>query len=291
MHLFVELHQGAHNMIRTLLLCTICLTFAAGCGSKKKQKKKKAPVKKEMQAEMPAEASRAENTEHPYQLAWGYEGSNGPQMWGDLKDEYSLCKTGKLQSPVNLKWQQPVSPKRTLEYDYKDTELRVADAGYTLHVKFPPGQRAYFNGKQFELKHIEFKTSSEHQLSGNQLPMEAQFVHENELGQIAILSVFIIEGQFNPFIEKVWSHVPGKKHSERLVPTLLINPKDLLPTVRTFYFYVGSLTTPPCSEGVRWHVLNTPLQMSRDQIVTFRKLFPSNSRPIQPLNSRKVMNY
>lgn len=275
-------------MIRILLLSFVCLTFAAGCGSKdKKQKKKKPKAKKEMQSEISAEDANPE----PYRLVWSYEGSTGPKMWGDLKDEYSLCKTGELQSPIDLKWEQPVKPARTLEYDYKDTELRVADAGYTIQVKFPSGQRAYFNGKQFELKHIEFKTSSEHHLSGNQLPMEAQFVHENELGQVAILSAFIIEGQFNPFIEKVWSHIPGKKHSERLVPTLMVNPKDLLPSVMTFYFYVGSMTTPPCSEGVRWYVLNTPLQMSRDQIVDFRKMFPSNSRPIQPLNSRNVLNY
>ena len=274
-------------MIRMFAISLIALSLVIGCSSKKKKKKKApAPPKAEMK-----EPKREENPEHPYTLVWSYDGSNGPNMWGDLKDEYKLCKTGKIQSPVNLKWSQPVKPKGTVEFDYKDTELRVADAGYSIQVRFPEGQRAYFNGKQFELQHIEFKTSSEHQLSGNQLPIEAQFVHRNELGQIAILSVFMIEGQFNSFVEKVWSHIPTKKHSERLVPTLLVNARDLLPSVMTYYFYVGSLTTPPCTEGVRWYVLNTPLQMSREQIVAFRKMFPSNSRPLQPLNSRNVINY
>lgn len=278
-------------MIRafSLLILSMVLTFAfvTGCGSSEKKKPKmQAPPPK---AEMKAEETQPEPA--PYVLPWGYESTNGPAMWGDIKDEYNLCKNGKLQSPVNLKWSQPVTPKRTVEFDYKDSELRVADSGYTIQVRFPEGQRAYFNGKQFELQHIEFKTSSEHQLSGNQLPIEAQFVHKNELGQIAILSVFLIEGQFNAFMEKVLSHVPKRQHAERLVPNLLVNPKDLLPSVMTYYFYVGSLTTPPCTEGVRWYVLNTPLQLSRDQIVSFRKLYPKSTRPLQPVNSRNIMNY
>lgn len=272
-------------MIRTLSILIFIFAFLTGCGSSKKKKPKaKTPP--------PAAEAKEETAEPaPYQLPWGYMEENGPQTWGDIKEEYSLCKNGKLQSPVNLKWSQPVKPKRNVEFDYKDAELRVADAGYTIQVRFPEGQRAYFNGKQFELQHIEFKTSSEHQLSGNQLPLEAQLVHKNELGQVAILSVFMIEGQFNPFMEKVLSHVPGKKHSERLVPNLLVNPKDLLPSVMTYYFYVGSLTTPPCTEGVRWYVLNTPVQLSREQIVSFRKSYPQNTRPLQPINSRNIMNY
>lgn len=225
------------------------------------------------------------------ELDWGYAASNGPATWGSIKADYALCQSGKMQSPINLVWSKPLNSASKMEFDYQDVPLHVVDAGHTIKVKFPAGSFAYFGDKRFELVDLQFRTSSEHQLSGNQMPLEAQLTHKNELGQMAVVALFLIEGQFNPFIEKIWAHLPDKKFGERLVPSLLMNAKDLLPDAKTHYFYTGSLTTPPCTEGVKWYVFNTPLQVSREQIVAFRKVYSQNARPVQPLNQRRVVNF
>ncbi|MCB0407132.1 MAG: carbonic anhydrase family protein [Bdellovibrionales bacterium] len=283
-----------------LLICTIQLI--SGCRSSKKKSEEATPPSAESEASKEtmtptadAEAvPQAVDTPvhaNPYETHWGYGDEDGPAKWSNLKEEYSLCEKGKLQSPINLKWSKPQANTRSIEFDYKDAPLQVVDNGHTVQVLFPEGSYAYFGGKKYELVQMHFHSSSEHTLSGNQLPMEAHIVHKNELGQLAVIGVFLIEGRFNPFIDKVWSHIPEVKNSERLVPQLMINAKDIIPDRLTYYFYVGSLTTPPCTEGVRWQMLNTPVEVSRDQIVTFRKLYSNNARPVQPINNRNVVNY
>lgn len=272
-------------------------TLLTGCGFT--QEKDTPPVTPKVEIKEDAaktktsepEAKSIAHSKHPYDSNWGYNNNNGPDKWADLSDDYKVCGSGELQSPINLKWTKPQANTRKIEFDYKDAPLQVADNGHTIVVKFPPGSKGYFGGKQFELVNLHFHTSSEHTLSGNQLPMEAHLVHKNELGQISVVGIFLIEGRFNPFIEKIWNHIPTDKHQDRLVPNLLVNAKDILPSRMTYYFYMGSLTTPPCTEGVRWHVLNTPIELSRDQIIAFRKIYSNNARPIQPLKSRNVINY
>lgn len=233
---------------------------------------------------------RESSPDHPYEMHWGYEGDLGPEHWGDLRDDYKTCKTGKLQSPIDLKFSKP-KPGRRIEFDYVNSPLKVIDNGQTIKVSFGPGNRLFVMGKQYELVHLEFHSSSEHTLSGNSLPMEAHLVHRNELGQLAIVGMMLIEGRKNPLIDKIWTHIPEHKNAERMVPGETINAEDILPKVFTHYFYVGSLTTPPCTEGVRWYVLNTPIELSREQILEFRKHYSHNNRPIQPLNGRSVTNY
>lgn len=284
--------------LRLSLMLVLSLFIFSSCSSKNKNREKQAvaaaaekqnDVKDHMTEKK--EALKEKMKPHPYEESWSYTGAKGPSNWKNLKTDYALCGNGKMQSPIDLKWSKPQETTRTIELDYKEVPLSIIDNGHTIQVQFPPGSQAYFGGKRYELVQMHFHTSSEHTLSGNQLPLEAQLVHKNELGQLAILGLFLIEGRFNPFIEKIWSHIPTEKHAERLVPNLLINAKDIIPNRLTYYFYIGSLTTPPCTEGVRWHVLNTPVEISRDQIVAFRKLYKNNARPTQPLYKRNILNY
>lgn len=285
------------NLSKILFVLPLSFVLVSGCGSSEKQDTPTPTPKVEIKEEAPKTVksepvAKMENkSRHPYDSDWGYGKDNGPGKWGKLSEDYKICSSGELQSPINLKWTKPQANTRKIEFDYKDVPLQVADNGQSIVVKFPPGSKGYFGGKQFELVNMHFHTSSEHTLSGNQLPMEAHLVHKNELGQISVVGIFLIEGRFNPFIEKIWNHIPADKHQDRLVPNLLINAKDLLPSKMTYYFYVGSLTTPPCTEGVRWHVLNTPVELSRDQIIAFRKIYSNNARPVQPLKARNVINY
>ncbi len=278
-----------------LIAASLIVTLLTACGSTKDKDTPPATPKVEIKEKTPKalepEAKIEAKGVHPYDSDWGYEKENGPNIWAQLSDNYKICESGELQSPINLKWSQPQVNTRKIEFDYKDAPLQISDNGHSIVVQFPPGSNGYFGGKQFELVNLHFHTSSEHTLSGNQLPMEAHLVHKNELGQISIIGIFLIEGRSNPFIEKIWNHIPAKKYQDRLIPNLLVNAKDLIPNRMTYYFYVGSLTTPPCTEGVRWHVLNTPVEVSRDQIIAFRKVYSNNSRPVQPLKSRNVINY
>lgn len=222
---------------------------------------------------------------------WSYDGSKGPEQWGQIRPEYRLCTTGKNQSPIDLKWSKPKTDGGRIDLTYIKSPLKVLDNGSTIVIKMGAPNKANLHGEEYELEEIRFHSTSEHTLSGNSLPMEAQFVHKNAKGEIAILSTVLIHGVENPEIEKVWQNLPKGRMTQVEVSGIDFNPWGLLPSKFTHYYYLGSLTQPPCTEGVKWFVLNTPVELSERQIVAFRARYDHNARPVQPLNRRKVVNY
>lgn len=220
---------------------------------------------------------------------WGYDGLTAPESWGKLSPEYTTCNSGKYQSPINLVWSRPIA-KPDINLNYQESAAQVTDTGRTIMVNIAPGNFATIRGETFELRSITFHSSSEHTLSGNSLPLEVHLVHTNSTGQVAILAYFAIEGPRNATIDKIWSHIPSQKNIEQIVNSKVL-VSEMMPKKFNHYNYIGSLTTPPCTEDVQWNILNTPITMSRDQILTFRQIYPHNNRPVQPLNGRKVYNY
>lgn len=221
---------------------------------------------------------------------WDYAGPRGPENWASLNSQYYMCGSGKMQSPVNLQWRKPTGTN-PLEINYKDGNATLINAGYTLRVEMTPQSQISFAGKDYLLEKIEFRSGSEHHLSGNPLPMEIQFYHRSPNGlKQAIVSLFVITGRGSAWFDRIWEkteNLPNYQSS----PTFRFNPDQLIPPRKTFYHYVGSLTHPPCLEGVQWFVFNTPLQLSQEQIEKFRSQFQNNNRPIQELNSRTIINY
>ena len=199
-----------------------------------------------------------------------------------------LCLEGKAQSPIDLKYANPKKSKG-LKFHFVKTPATVTDNGQTIVIDFTPGNKADIRGKLYDLVRAEFHSSSEHTLSGNSLPLELQLYHKNDQEQWAVIALFLITGETNPSIEKIWAQIPAAKNAPSAA--IALNPAALLPTKDTYYNYPGSLTTPPCTEGVDWNVLNTPVAISKDQIMAFRHLYSVNNRPVQPLNGRKVVNY
>jgi carbonic anhydrase len=199
------------------------------------------------------------------------------------------CSKGKNQSPIDLKWKKPAKG-RPLQFDYKPSSLHLVDTGHSIQINFDPGSSLVLGDDSYDLVHAQFRTSSEHTLSGNELPMELQFYHRNKQGKIAVVSVIMIEGRENSTIKEIWGHLP-KKMSEAHEKDIQIKFIELLPPTLTYYHYTGSLTYPPCTEGVDWNVLNTPVTLSRDQILAYRKVYSRNKRQTQPLNGRTVTNY
>ena len=220
---------------------------------------------------------------------WSYSGEEGPQHWADLDPAYRLCREGKAQSPIDLKWSKPRAG--LLNFHYVASPLTVIDTGHTVQVNFKPGSTVLVRGKRYNLLQVHFHSTSEHTISSRGYPVEAHFVHERGVGERAVIAVMFKVGRTNEAIERIWSRIPKEKYKEAIYEAETINPMDLIPRVHTRYYYLGSMTVPPCTEGVTWNVLNTPLEMSREQIEAFRALYDGNNRPVQPLNGRRVLNH
>lgn len=198
-----------------------------------------------------------------------------------------ICSVGLRQSPIDLP-EAPEGDLSHLVFDYRPTPLEVENTGSTIEVTVESESFLRIGQERYRLKQFHFHTPSEHTLHGEQFPMELHFVHLNELGELAVVGVFLREGAANAVLQEIWDNIPG--HSEHPEPHHLeIDPEDLLPADRSYYRYAGSLTTPPCSEGVRWHVIEEPVDVSAEQIEEFRAIFQHNARPLQLLNDRPVL--
>ena len=226
---------------------------------------------------------------HP--IHWSYSGEDNPSHWGDLSSEFLTCKTGNQQSPINFEKSQ-ISNLPNIEFNYKNTPFKIINNGHTIEEKYEPGSFIKITGKRYELLQFHFHAPSEHTVDGKHYPVEAHLVHKSEDGKLAVVGVFMKEGNSNDFLETVWTHIPTQK-GEKVVYGVSVNASVLPPEDKSYYNYIGSLTTPPCSEGVSWNVMRTPIEVSSEQIARFTAVYSGNARPVQPLNRRivKVKNF
>lgn len=219
---------------------------------------------------------------------WGYIGKKGPDNWGNLSEDFSVCQTGESQSPVNL--QSAVDADLTpLKIDYKDTPLRILNNGHTIQVNYQAGSILTLDDQPYELLQFHFHLPSEHQVEGERLPMELHLVHQSKKGSLAVIGVFLKEGKSNPTLQKIWQAMPIKESREKTISNVNINASDLLPEDQDYYRYFGSLTTPPCSETVNWIVLKEPVEISSPQVKKFARVFPMNARPVQQVKRRFLL--
>lgn len=209
--------------------------------------------------------------------AWTYEGDTGPEHWGDLSDAYVACD-GTRQSPVDLT-NVSTSEGPSLQTNYASAEAEVTDTGHAIQVNTTGGMLTV-GETSYDLLQFHVHTPSEHAVDGGRYPGEIHLVHQAGENQLAVLALFVDEGSgSNPALHD-W--IDGAD------TTLTYNPSALLPSSRSYYTYDGSLTTPPCSEIVRWVVFDTPIQASSAQLDTLRAQYEGNARPIQPLNDRTI---
>jgi carbonic anhydrase len=217
---------------------------------------------------------------------WSYEGETGPRHWADLNPAYSLCQSGQQQSPINI-----VNPVTTqlpeIEFHYQAAPLKLIDNGHTVQVNYPPGSYISVGGKRYELLQFHFHHPSEEQLGGKPFDLVIHLVHKDATGNLAVVAVLFTPGASNPAIRKIVVSLPSVKGHEATANTA-VDASSLLPSMNNYYTFAGSLTTPPCTEGVTWYVLQTPSTLSTEELNPLAKLYPHNARPIQPLNSRTV---
>lgn len=219
---------------------------------------------------------------------WGYTGKTGPEFWHTLSPDYHMCGSGKNQTPVNISHAHDVElPPLALLYTAKGPS--ATHNGHSVQVDFPAGGTLAAGGKTFALRQVHFHTPSENHLNGKSYPFEAHFVHEDAQGRIAVLAVFYAEGKENPGLAALWKHMPAKKGETRNVPGGF-DAQSILPKGRNYIYFNGSLTTPPCSEGVFWYVLEDIPSISGEQVKRFAKAMGHpNNRPLQPVNARVMV--
>lgn len=238
-----------------------------------------------------ADNHEAKKDAHPHKdhaVHWGYTGEGAAENWGSLKQEYEACASGQFQSPVDLN-ATITADLPTLEVDYKPVPLTIVNNGHTIQVNYPEGSSMMVDGVQYDLLQFHFHTPSEHTINGQSFPMELHLVHKTKEGALGVLGVMIEQGEHNDSIQSIWNHVLSSGKEPTTHEDTVINGAALLPATMNYFRLSGSLTTPPCSEGVNWHVLAEPIQASTRQITAFRTLYPVNARPVQPSNSRLIV--
>jgi carbonic anhydrase len=220
---------------------------------------------------------------------WSYQGAGGPQRWDKLNPEYRMCADGKRQSPIQIDSSTTlVGPAEPLQFNYQPSAGTVVNNGHTLQVDVEGDNTLTVRGNTYRLLQFHFHHPAEEMVNNRGFAMVAHLVHRNLQGQLAVVAVLMDPGQASPLIHKVWTYLPLEVNDRVRVPAATIDLKELLPQDQRYYQFMGSLTTPPCSEGVLWMVMKTPATLSNDQLKLFGQLFPNNARPIQALNGRIV---
>ena len=221
-------------------------------------------------------------------LHWAYEGPTGPDRWADVDPANAVCKLGGAQSPIDLTNPLRVAALAGLQVEYASTHVKITNNGHTFQINVDKGSSLMIEGKRYDLLQFHFHTPSEHTLDGKSFPLELHLVHQAVDKTLAVIGVLLSEGTTNTVLGRFWERLP--KAPGEVDAGVSIDMKDLLPRATDDYFtYSGSLTTPPCSESVRWVVLKQPLQISKSQIASFRAVFPMNARPTMPLGARYLL--
>jgi len=220
-------------------------------------------------------------------ICWGYEEENGPEVWGRLTAEYRICDTGIHQSPIDIVNPTPAQLS-AITFNYRSASVTIRNTENTIQVEYPKGNWIEIDGTKYHLLQFHFHAPSEHTVVGELYDMEMHLVHESEDGTLAVIGVLIKSGNVNTAFDSFWHLMPSAADAAKQVTSVALNASDLLPDTKGTYRYDGSLTTPPCSEGVKWLVMTTPIEMSESQIAAFRAIFNGNNRPVQPLNGREL---
>ena len=220
---------------------------------------------------------------------WSYEGHGGPTHWASLEPEFASCKIGHAQSPIDIRTSAVKGEALpAIEFAYKPGTAKIVNNGHTIQIVPAPGDAISVGGHRYELQQFHFHKPSEEAIDGKRRDMVVHLVHKDDAGKLAVVAVLLKAGETNPVIAALWNNLPAHKEGEVELKGVQIDPADLLPKDRGYYTFDGSLTTPPCSEGVSWYVLKNPSQVSSGEIARFAKAYPMNARPLQPLNGRVV---
>lgn len=245
-------------------------------------------------ARRPAGKSSSNKGEHAHPTGntgqhavhWGYSGEGAPENWHKLDPRYKLCGSGQRQSPIDIRDGIRVDLE-PIQFNYRPVLFRIADNGHSIEAAVGAGSITV-TGKTYDLFNIHFHRPSEEMVNGKRFEMTAHLVHKSDEGQLAVVAVLFDKGAENPFVQMLWNNIPLEKNAALSPPGVQIDPTALLPASRGYYTFMGSLTTPPCTEGVLWLVMKQPAQVSQEQIDIFTRFYIHNARPVQPVFGRII---
>jgi len=225
---------------------------------------------------------------HPVAAAhWTYEGEEGPEHWGEIDPAYEVCGTGTSQSPIDISASSE-KDLANIAFHYQPSEVNILNNGHTVQVNYDAGSYIELDGVRYDAVQFHYHAPSEHAVDGKLSAAEIHIVHKNAEGQLAVVGIMLVEGAENTAFDPFINNLPAEKTDVKDAG-VKINTADFLPTVQTTFRYSGSLTTPPCTEGVNWLVMTSPVELSTAQLNALDALFENNNRPIQELNDRPLV--
>ncbi len=219
---------------------------------------------------------------------WEYSGPHGPAQWGELSEEFATCSVGSNQSPIDIRKENIVKADLTpLHLNYQVQTTEIVNNGHTLQINVEKGAYLEVDGQRFELAQFHMHSPSEHTIDGDHYPLELHFVHYSPEGEVAVLGILFKEGERHPSVTRVEDVAPakGERAALRFALTDLVKKSE----IPSYYRYSGSLTTPPCSEGLRWFLWPALIEVSKEQIDAYVKLIGHDARNVQPLHGRMVL--
>lgn len=231
-----------------------------------------------------AAAALAEAQRH--RTDWSYEGDTGPANWAKMNVDWAKCGAGMRQSPIDIRDGIKVDLEQ-IGFDYHPSGFTETDTGHTVEVKVDGGNFITVGNETYELQSFHFHRPSEERINGKGTEMVMHLVHKGVDGSLAIVAVLIERGKPNPLIQTIWNNLPLEKLSTA-TPSIVIDPVAALPEKREYYTYMGSLTTPPCTENVLWMVMKQKMTASPEQMALFSRLYPLNARPVQQAFGRMI---
>lgn len=234
-----------------------------------------------------AAPKKKEDPAHQYQhIHWDYQGEGAPANWSKLKAEYATCGMGRRQSPIDIRDGIKVDLE-SIQFNYKPTQFRITDNGHTIQVDVGEGNSIKVMEREFQLIQFHFHRPAEERVNGRSFDMVAHLVHKDDNGKLAVIAVLMKKGSEHPLIQALWNSMPLER-GQSIEPSTIINMNHILPEARAYYTYMGSLTTPPCTEDVLWMVFKQHIEVSQQQVSIFSRLYPNNARPIQPTFERLI---
>jgi carbonic anhydrase len=218
---------------------------------------------------------------------WSYGGATGADKWGTLDNEFATCGVGQRQSPIDIR-RTVKADLPPIQFAYKPIPLSIVDNGHSIKVDTPSAGGITVDGESYELVQFHFHKPSEEKINGKAYDMVAHLVHQSKGGKLAVIAVLMEAGKEQKLIRTLWTHLPLEQDKPVVRNDVKIDPTQLIPPKPGYYTFLGSLTTPPCSEGVLWLVMKTPIQVSKEQLASFNTVYKNNIRPIQPTNGRVI---
>lgn len=234
-------------------------------------------------------SASAQSTTAPSTAPWSYEGKTGPVFWGKLDPAYAACSRGQEQSPIDIRGAKLNKALQPIEFHYIAGAVTIENTGHTVQINVHPGSYIVAGGVRYDLVQFHFHNPAEHTVKGHLSDMELHLVHRSAEGKLAVVAIRINEdrGSPNAILATLWEHLPTKSGQSEAIPDM-VDPGGLLPADRGYWTYTGSLTAPPCTEGVQWFVFEQEISVSRDQHRAFAALYKRNTRQLQNPRGRKV---